>query len=116
MHVQLVTFALDGISEEQYREACEAETGSFAGLPGLICKIWLRDAETGTYGGLYLWRDRESYERYVEGDVFEAIKHDPSLKDIESHHFGVFDDLTAATRGVAADREERDDALLLRQA
>jgi len=28
MHVQIVTFGLNGITEEQYREACEAETAT----------------------------------------------------------------------------------------
>ena len=36
----------------------------------------LRDPETNTYGGLYLWADQEAYERYIKGDIFNAIKAD----------------------------------------
>ncbi len=29
-------------------------------VPGLLAKVWLRDADVDTYGGLYLCRDREA--------------------------------------------------------
>jgi hypothetical protein len=98
MHVQVVSFGLNGITEEQYRQSCQGETGTFAGLPGLVCKIWLRDPDANTYGGLYLWRDRGSYERYVRGEIFQSIGSDPTLKNVSSRGFGVFEDLTAATQ------------------
>src|SRR5262249_3154846 len=74
MHAQVVTFGLNGITDEQFREACEADAPTFATLPGLLAKLWLRDPETNTYGGLYLWADQEAYERYIKGEVFNAIK------------------------------------------
>ena len=57
----------------------------------------LRDPETNTYGGLYLWADQEAYERYIKGEVFNAIKADQNLKNVESRDFGVFDDLSSIT-------------------
>ena len=97
MYAQVITFGLNGITEEQFREACGAETATFANLPGLLAKIWLRDPETNTYGGLYLWADQEAYERYITGDVFNAIKADQNLKNVESRDFGVFEDLSSLT-------------------
>ena len=97
MHAQVITFGLDGITEEQFREASGAETPTFANLPGLLAKIWLRDPETNTYGGLYLWADQEAYERYIKGEVFNAIKADQNLKNVESRDFGVFEDLSSLT-------------------
>ena len=41
MHAQVVTFGLNGITEEQFHEACGAEPQTFANLPGLLAKIWL---------------------------------------------------------------------------
>lgn len=98
MYVQLVTFKLNGITEEQYRSACEADTPIFAALPGLLSKVWLRDPETGTYGGLYLWRDRESYDNYVASDVFAAIRDDPTFRGVHSQGFDHFEMLTKATQ------------------
>lgn len=98
MYVQLVTFTLNGLTEDQYHDACQEETGVFADLPGLLSKIWLRDPEAGTYGGLYLWRDHEAYEAYRAGDVFRAIQDDPSFEGVTSQGFDHFQDLTRATQ------------------
>ena len=98
MHVQVVTFGLKGITEDEYHEACEVETATFAALPGLVAKTWLRNAETNSYGGMYLWRDRESCEEYMAGDVFKSIESDPTLVDVTSKDFEVFEDLTKATQ------------------
>jgi Putative mono-oxygenase ydhR len=97
MHAQVITFGLNGITEEQFHEACGADAPTFASLPGLLAKIWLRDPETNTYGGLYLWVDRGAHERYVNGGIFNALKADQNLKNFESRDFGVFDDLSAIT-------------------
>jgi hypothetical protein len=97
MHAQLVTFGLNGITEEQFQEAVVADVPAFVNMPGLLAKVWLRDPETNTYGGLYVWADQEAYERYIKGEVFNAIKENEHLKNVESRDFGVFDDLTSAT-------------------
>lgn len=97
MHVQLVTFGLQGISEEEYHAGCRDEAGIFADLPGLSAKIWLKDSAEGTYGAVYLWNDRQSFERYVGGEVFKSIEDDPTLTGVTSRDFDVYDDLTAIT-------------------
>ena len=97
MHAQVVTFGLKDITEEQFVEVCGADAPTFASLPGLLAKVWLRDPETNTYGGLYLWADQEAYERYIKGDVFSSIKANEHLKGVESRDFGVFDDLSSLT-------------------
>jgi len=97
MHAQVVTFGLNGITEEQFHEAAGADAPTFATLPGLLAKTWLRDPETNTYGGLYLWADQEAYERYIKGAIFNALKTDQHLKNFDSRDFGVFDDLSSIT-------------------
>jgi len=97
MHAQVVTFGLNGITEEQFHEASGADAPTFANLPGLLAKFWLRDPETNTYGGVYIWADQESYEGYVKGEIFNAIKADGHLKNVESRDFGVFEDLSSRT-------------------
>lgn len=97
MHVQIVTFGLEGISEDDYHEGCGEETGIFAQLPGLIAKVWLRDSAANEYGAVYLWADEKAYDAYVSGEVFASIQDDPTLTDVRSRDFEVFDDLTALT-------------------
>ena len=97
MHAQVVTFELNGITEKQFHEAAGADTKTFANLPGLLAKFWLRDPEKNTCGGVYIWADQEAYERYIKGEIFSAIKADHNLKNVESRDYGVFDDLSSLT-------------------
>jgi heme-degrading monooxygenase HmoA len=69
MHILIITFSLDGIGEENYRGQVESVTPAFADLPGLVSKTWLAKAETNTYGGVYVWRNREALEAYKETDT-----------------------------------------------
>lgn len=97
MHIQVVTFGLKGISEEDYHSACEGETGIFAELPGLLAKIWLRDVDANVFGAVYLWADEQRCREYLNGEIFASIKNDPTLQDVRSQDFDVYDDLTART-------------------
>ena len=97
MHAQIITFELNGITEDQFRDAGASDAPTFADLPGLLAKIWLRDTEKNTYGGLYLWDNQDAYEAYIKGDVFNAIRTDQNLKSFESRDFGVFDELSSRT-------------------
>jgi hypothetical protein len=62
MNIQVITFSLDGLSEQDYLRLIESAAPAFAELPSLVSKTWLANAETDTYGGVYLWQDRESME------------------------------------------------------
>jgi hypothetical protein len=98
MQVQVVTFELNGITEEEYHEACRVETDTFAALPGLLAKIWIKDEAANTFGAVYLWRDQDSHAAYVKGDIFKSIVDDPTLSNVTSKSFDVYDDLTKATQ------------------
>lgn len=100
MHVQIVTFRLQGITEEEYRQGCETEAPAFAEIPGLVSKVWLADPNTGTYGGVYTWRSRADYEAYIRSDLFKGLQSDPNLVDFSSRDFGVLEEPTQATRGL----------------
>jgi hypothetical protein len=97
MHAQVITFGLNGITEGQFHGAAGADALAFANMPDLLAKVWLRNPETNTYGGLYLWADVEAYEGYIKGEIFNALKNDQHLKNFESRDFGVFDDLSSIT-------------------
>ena len=59
MHIQIVNFHLKGLSHNDYAKACEEVFGpAFTQVDGLLSKIWLANAETNTYGGIYTWKDR----------------------------------------------------------
>jgi heme-degrading monooxygenase HmoA len=77
VHIQIITFGLKGISEEGYAKGAEAVAPTIAAMPGLLSKHWLADKETNTYGGAYVWRDREAMKAYGKTEVFAAMRDNP---------------------------------------
>jgi putative monooxygenase ydhR len=104
MHVQIVNFQLNGIDDSQYRAACEEEAATFAAIPGLLSKIWLADPETNTYGGVYIWRDRQSMQTFISSDLFQGITADPQVKNVTSRDFDVLETPTEVARGIPGAR------------
>jgi hypothetical protein len=104
MHVQIVTFQLNGIDDAQYRGACEEEAPGFAAVPGLLSKIWLADQSTNTYGGVYIWRDRQAMHTFVGSDLFRGFAADPQLNNLTLRDFDVLERPTEVTHGISRAR------------
>jgi heme-degrading monooxygenase HmoA len=102
MHVLVITFQLEGISETQYLETCNQIAPAVAAVPGLISKTFIANAATNTYGGVYFWHDRESLEAFMQSDLARAVASNPSLVGFTTQEFGVLDQPTRVTRGLAA--------------
>jgi quinol monooxygenase YgiN len=102
MHVQIVNFQLSGITEEQYRATCDELAPAFAATPGLVAKVWLADADTNTYGGVYVWRDPGAMEEFQASELFQAVLSHPNLAGISSRDFDVIEAPTAVTSQLAA--------------
>lgn len=102
MHIQIVTFQLKDQSDEEFLSGCDQVAPSFAAIPGLISKVWLTDRKSGTYGGVYTWRDRAAMEAFQTTDLYAAVVNNPNLSGITSRNFAVLEGPTAVTRGLAA--------------
>ncbi len=98
MHVQIVNFGLKGLADEDYRAHCGAMAPAFAHLPGLISKTWLANAETNTYGGVYLWRDRRAMEDYKVSDIYKGMLENPHFDNVTVRDFAVLEGPTGVTR------------------
>ena len=98
MYVQVVTYGLAGITESEYLTIANEIAPTFAFVPGLQAKIWLEDPDERRYGAVYLWDDRESMERFVRSDLFEATN--PDFADLISEGFSVLENVTAQTQPV----------------
>lgn len=101
MDVLIVNFGLDGLSEAEYREGCESEAPAFAEIDGLLSKIWLADAASNTYGGVYSFRDRAALEDYLASDTFRAIGTTPGIVAVAAKTFEVLEGPTRITSGQA---------------
>jgi hypothetical protein len=103
--IQIVTFTLSGMSDDDYRRVCDGLAPELARVPGLISKAWLADASANAYGGVYTWVDRQAMEAFARTDTVQAFLSNPSFADITSRTFGVLEgpsEVTRATHAVAA--------------
>lgn len=103
MHIQIVNFRLKDMSDAEYRSLCDLEFApAFAGVPGLLTKVWLADRDSGVYGGVYTWRDKQAMDEYMKSDLLTAVLNHPNLVDITSKDFEILEGPTRVTRGMAS--------------
>jgi hypothetical protein len=88
MHAQIISFNFKELSYEEWSAFCDQIAQIIADLQGLISKVWLENRETNTYGGVYLWRDREAMAAAMQTDLFQLPKH-PNLANVGFKEFGV---------------------------
>ena len=99
MHIQVITFKLDGIDEAAYRAHAEQTAPAFAALPGLRAKIWLANRPANTYGGIYTWDDVAAMRAYQGGKIFRGLQENPHMIDVAVTDFSVLAGPTKVTRG-----------------
>jgi hypothetical protein len=99
MHMQVITFKLDGIDDAAYQAHAEQIAPAFAALPGLRAKIWLANREANTYGGIYTWDDVAAMRAYQDGEIFQRLQANPNLIDVAVRDFPVLAGPTEVTRG-----------------
>ena len=99
MHIQVITFKLDGIDEAAYRAHAELNAPAFAALPGLRAKIWLANDQANTYGGIYTWEDVAAMRAYQSGEIFQGLQANPHMIDVAVSDFPVLAGPTKVTRG-----------------
>lgn len=99
MIIQVVSFNLDGLSDAEYRRACEGLAPELARVPGLISKVWLADEASNTYGGVYTWADRQGMDAFALSDLFKEFATNPNFQNITSTVFGILERPSRITRG-----------------
>ncbi len=69
-----------------------------ARVPGLLWKVWLMDEARKESGGIYLFEDPASAQRYLEGEIISAVKQHPKLSNISAKTFGIIEPFSRVTR------------------
>ena len=98
MHVQVATYKLAEMSDEDFIEVNEEFASMMTAVPGLLAKIWLKAPTGNVYGGVYLWRDREAYEAFIAGELWASVLSDDSLSELDSRDFAAMEELTKLTQ------------------
>jgi len=97
MHMLVITFGLNGISEDDYRRHCEQIAPVFTQVPGLISKVWLADPESNAYGGIYTFDGRAACDAYIGSEIVASVKSNPHFAGVTVRGFGVIDEATKIT-------------------
>jgi len=98
VHIQIVNFNLNGMSDSEFRAMSDQLAPTFAAVPGLVSKTWLADESSNTYGGVYLWNDEASCQAYKQSDLFKTVKTHPNFANVSSRELGVLDGPSTVTR------------------
>jgi Putative mono-oxygenase ydhR len=99
MHIQVITFKLDGIDDAAYQAHVEQNAPVFAALPGLRAKIWLANQQTNTYGGIYTWDDVAAMRAYQGGKIFQGLQANPHMVDVTVSDFSILGESRTVTGG-----------------
>jgi hypothetical protein len=100
MHVQIITYNLEGATQPEYLGLCRELAPIFAEMPDLEIKYWIADPVTNTYGGVYIWANREAMEMYMAGEVAASVVAHPHLRNLVSRDFDILEAPTRVTRGL----------------
>jgi quinol monooxygenase YgiN len=100
MHIAVVNFRLQNMTQEQYNAACDELAPAFAAAPGLVSKVWLSDPNGNTYGGVYTWRDRAAFEAFTRSDLARGVMTHPNFTNVVVRDFAVLEGPTRLTRGM----------------
>ncbi|MCH2141244.1 MAG: YdhR family protein [Phycisphaerales bacterium] len=87
MHILIINFNLNNLSRSEYEAVCNEVAPAFAEIPGLISKKWLANEETNTYGGVYLWKDRQAMLDYQASDIYKGIAANPAFANMTAADF-----------------------------
>jgi hypothetical protein len=101
MHAQLITYQLNDISQADYlKNMVEPDAPILASVNGLISKVWLSDETQNTFGGFYLWENKDAMDAFMHSDLVGAVVSRPFVKNVSSVDFIVNETASRITRGL----------------
>ena len=97
MYVRIVTFALAGLTGDDYDRHAAAVAGTFTAWPGLLGKVWLADRDRNRYGGVYLFATRADADRSRSTPLFAGMAANPAFVDLAIEEYETLPEPTAVT-------------------
>ncbi len=70
-------------SKEEYLAMAESTLPAIRQVTGLISKLWIVSDDGRRAGGLYLFRDHASAERYVNSDLVQRLVGSPAIRGLD---------------------------------
>jgi hypothetical protein len=88
------------VSGKDYQAAVSPLANAFAAVPGLRWKIWYqKNEQAGEAGGIYLFADPASLDKFLTSDLAKTVSSHPALSDLSIKQFDILERETMTTRG-----------------
>ncbi|MGE5595606.1 MAG: hypothetical protein ACM3S1_06165 [Hyphomicrobiales bacterium] len=79
--VQVLTFRAYGVPQEQLARQSDIVALAISEFPGLIGGQKLTDPKRHLVGGVCVWRDQESLDRFRHSELYARMMMNPSLEE-----------------------------------
>jgi hypothetical protein len=99
MHISVFEYRIRDIAEAGWAVKCDELAPLFAGVPGLLSKLWLH-GEGDIRGGVQLWTDRDAYLTFLDSALGRALGIHPNIADLTLREYAVDQAPTEVTRGL----------------
>jgi hypothetical protein len=96
-----------GVPAADYAQAADQLAGAFAGVPGLVWKIWILNEAASEAGGIYLFEDQVALENFLAGPLAAQVKAHPAISEMSAKPFEIMPGPTAMARGPVEMARER---------
>ena len=90
------------VPREQYENTISPMAQDFAKVPGCLWKLWLINEKDSEAGGLYLFADEGSVEKFKGSSLVASVLSHPALSDFSIKQFEVLDKVSRVTRAPLA--------------
>jgi hypothetical protein len=95
----IIDFKLD-MTTGEYEQLGQAVAHDIARVPGLIRKTWIWNPHTQEAGGVYLFDDQDSLERYLTGPIVEQLRRLKQVRELRARPFDILQQPSSVTRGI----------------
>ena len=93
-----ISFTYEGTAQE-YEDAVSPLADAFAQTNGLVWKIWTVNADAKRAGGLFLFKNDQTLQAFLNSDLAAQVTSHPALSDFSISSFSIMGPETATTRG-----------------
>ncbi|MBA2704457.1 MAG: YdhR family protein [Blastocatellia bacterium] len=90
------------VPREQYENTVSPMAQDFAEVSGCLWKVWLMNEKESEAGGLYLFADEASVEKFKGSELVASVLSHPALSDFSIKQFEVLDKISRVTRAPLA--------------
>jgi hypothetical protein len=100
VNILIVRFNLEGLTHDEFVSSTDEAAPHWAAIDGLISKYWIANAETNTYGGVYLFENEESMLNYKASPLCDQLVGTPAFVNFDITNYDLIENPSKVTRAI----------------